>query len=94
MMPLRLAPAYRDAVKVALALQVPATLLLSLVLDDGTMAKIGFSVLAGFWTGAAAIMIRRPQTPKALDLFYLKWGYVPLLVLAFVIAATIISSSA
>lgn len=88
---LPLAPAYRDAVKVALALQVPVALLLVLMLDGGVAAKIGGGVMAGFWIGAAAIMVRRPKEPKPLDLLYVKWGYAPLLLLGFAIAGAILA---
>lgn len=91
MIALRLPTAYRDSVKLALTLQVPATLLLSLVLDDGTMARVGACVLAGFWIGAAVVMLRRPQDPRPLDLLYVKWGYAPLLLLGLAIAGAIVA---
>jgi hypothetical protein len=76
---LPLSPAYRAAVRVALALQVPATVLLALVLDGGSLAKVGGAAMAGFWVGAAIVMMRRPREPSALDLWYVRWGYGPML---------------
>jgi hypothetical protein len=91
MTPLPLAPAYRGAVKVALALQVPIAILLLLMLDGGFSARIGGCVMAGFWIGAAVIMVRRPKEPKPLDLLYVKWGYAPLLLLGLAIAGAIVA---
>jgi hypothetical protein len=73
---LPLSPAYRDAVKVALVLQVFATLFLLVILDGGTLAKVGGAAMIGFWIGAAVVMIRRPRNPSSLDLLYVRWGYI------------------
>ncbi len=79
---LPISPAYREAVRVALVLQVVAALLLLMILDGGVLAKVGGAAMIGFWIGVAAIMVRRPMTPSAVDLLYVRWGYVPLLLLA------------
>lgn len=76
-----LSPAYRVAVHSALKLQVPVAILLLLMLDNGMTARIGGCVMAGFWLGVAAVMIRRPWTPTRLDLVFIRLGYIPLLVL-------------
>ncbi len=76
---LPLSPAYRDAVKVALALQVVATLFLLILLDGGMLAKVGGAAMFGFWIGAAIVMFRRPCNPSTLDLLYVRWGYVAML---------------
>jgi len=89
MTPLPLAPAYREAVKVALALQAPITLVLLLMLDGGYSARIGGYVMAAFWIGVAVIMLRRPLHPTPWDVRYVKWGFAPLLLLGFAIAAAI-----
>ncbi len=76
---LPLSPAYREAVKVALVLQVIATLFLRTILDGGTLAKVGGAAMVGFWIGAAVVMIRRPRNPGSLDLLYVRWGYLAML---------------
>jgi hypothetical protein len=76
---LPVSPAYREAVKVALILQVFATILLLLLLDGGVLAKVGGAAMVGFWIGVALVMIRRPRNPHALDLLYVRWGYVAML---------------
>ncbi len=76
---LPLSPDYRSAVKVALLLQVLATLFLLMLLDGGTLAKAGGAAMLGFWVGVAVIMLRRPNAPRAMDLLYVRWGYLPML---------------
>jgi len=76
---LPLSPAYRGAVWAALGLQAALTLLLLLVLDGGATARVGACAMAGFWAGAAVVMVRRPMSPGPVDLWYVRWGYVPLL---------------
>jgi hypothetical protein len=83
---LPLSPAYRAAVKVTLAIQVVAALILLIILDGGTLAKVGGAATAGFWVGAAVVMFRRPRHPSRLDLLYVQWGFIPLLVVGVVCA--------
>jgi hypothetical protein len=76
MAPLPLAPAYREAIKVAVVLQVLLTLVLLTVVDGGRLAKVPACAMAGFWVGAAVVMMRRPRAPRPLDLAYIRWGYI------------------
>lgn len=90
MMTLPLHPAYRAAVKAALALQIPLTVLLLLILDGGRLAKIGGCAMIGFWLGAAVILLRRPLAPRMTDVVYLRAGYLVLLFVAITMAAWIV----
>lgn len=63
----------------ALVLQVIVTLLLLMMLDGGTLAKVGGAAMVGFWSGVAVVMLRRPKSPSSLDLFYIRWGYIGML---------------
>lgn len=78
---LPLSPAYREAVKVAILLQVIATLFLLSILDGGTLAKVGGASMVGSWIGVAVVMLRRPRNPSSLDLLYVRWGYVAMLII-------------
>jgi hypothetical protein len=84
---LPLSDAYRSAIVTAIVLQIPLTLLLRVILDLGVLAKVGGCAMAGFWLGAAVIMIRRPLDPKPSDLAYIRWGYPFMLAAGIVIAA-------
>jgi hypothetical protein len=87
MKPLPLSNAYRSAIVTAIVLQIPLTLLLRMILDFGILAKVGGCAMAGFWLGAAVIMIRRPLEPKPSDLAYVRWGYPFMLAVGIAIAA-------
>ena len=78
---LPLSPAYREAVKVALVLQVIATLFLLTILDGGTLAKVGGAAMLGFWIGVAVRDGSSPAKSRStLDLLYVRWGFVAMLV--------------
>lgn len=86
---LPVSPAYRDAIKAAILLQFLVMLLLLLLLDGGYTARIGGCAMIGFWGGVAAIMFRRPRNPSRIDLLYVRWGYLALLVLSVIVAPAI-----
>src|SRR4051794_2439961 len=79
MMTLPLSPAYRQAVKVAIVLQILVTLILLRILDGGMLARVGGGAMVGFWIGVAVVMLRRPLNPSRLDLLYVRWGYIAML---------------
>jgi len=83
---LPLAPAYDRAVKHSLLLQLITTILLLLLLDGGQLARAGAAAMLAFWIGVAIVMLRRPQTPRPLDLLYVRWGYLPFLAIAIAVA--------
>jgi hypothetical protein len=58
------------------ALQFVIMLLSALLLDGGTTAQINCVALAGFWCGAAFIVIRRRFSPTKFDLAYFQWGFL------------------
>ena len=78
----KISTVYDDALRIAIVSQVAVTMLLLTLLDGGTLAKVGAAAMAGFWTGAALIMSRRPRWPSTIDLLFVRWGYVPLLIVA------------
>jgi hypothetical protein len=77
-----IAPTYREPVKISLVIQVLTTALLVAVLDGGNAAKAGACAMLGYWIGAAIVMYRRPRTPSRLDLIYVRWGYLLMLIIS------------
>ena len=77
---LPLSPAYREAIWTAIVLQMFTALFLLTILDGGTLARAGGCAMAGFWIGVAVVMARRPRNPSSLDLLYVRWGYLPMLI--------------
>ena len=77
---------YREAVYFTLRQQVPPALLCLLLLDGGRTAKVCGIAMLGFWAGAVIIIGRRPTSPNPGDLVFLRWGFLPIFVLALVMA--------
>jgi hypothetical protein len=80
---LPISPSYRKPVFEVVGLQVVLGVLSLLILDGGASARICGIALLAFWGAAAVLIWRRPQSPTRLDIVLLRFGYLPLLVLAF-----------
>ena len=80
---LPISASYRQPIFGAVALQVLLGLLSLLILDGGTSARICGIALIAFWGGAAVLIWRRPQAPTRIDLELLRFGYLPVVLLAF-----------
>jgi hypothetical protein len=87
---LPLTPAYRRPVWTAVVLQVLTQLVSALLGDGGLMASVGGCTMAAFWAGVVSVMWRRPMHPTRLDLLYVRWGYVPLLVIGIGLTIAIV----
>src|SRR5689334_1079753 len=74
---------YRKPIFEAVGLQVLLGLLSMLILDGGTTARICGIALLAFWGGATVLICRRPQSPTKTDIELIRFGYLPLVVLAF-----------
>ena len=79
---LPISPSYRKPVFEAVGLQVLLGLLSLLILDGGTTARICGIALVAFWGGAALLIWRRPQSPTRTDIQLLRFGFLPLVVVA------------
>ena len=73
---------YRKPIREALALQVFLGLLSTLIIDGGATASICGIALVAFWSAAGVLMLRRPEEPTRTDVAFLRFGYLPVLVLA------------
>jgi hypothetical protein len=79
---LPLSDLYREAIRVGLRQQVPCAILCLLMLDGGRMARVCGVTMLGFWAGTALIMARRPLAPDGRDHLFIRWGFLPLLIMA------------
>ena len=78
-----ISPSYRRPVFEAVGLQVLLGFLSLLILDGGTTARICGIALVAFWAGAAVLIWRHPHTPTRTDITFVRFGYLPVVVLAF-----------
>jgi hypothetical protein len=77
---LPISASYRRAIYDALIVQVILGVLAMMVLDGGHMAHTTGIALLAFWSGAAVIIIRRPMAPTQTDLWLIRFGSLPLIV--------------
>jgi len=80
-----ISPSYRKPIFEAIALQVLLGLLSALVLDGGALARICGIALLAFWCGAAVLIWRHPRTPTRTDINVVRFGYLPVVVLTFLL---------
>jgi len=76
---------YDSPVFEALAIQVIVAILSLLILDGGQVAQVCGVALVAFWAAGALLIYRCPQTPSRADLQVIRFGYLPVVVLAFVL---------
>jgi hypothetical protein len=67
----------------AVAIQIVLGLLSLLILDGGTVARICGITLVAFWSGVTVLIYRRPLLPSRVDLQVIRFGYLPVVVVAF-----------
>jgi hypothetical protein len=80
---LPMSPDYRVAVFNALALQTLVAVISLLVLERGFTARLCGVALLGFWVTVAVVIARRPRKSTHADLGFIRFGYVPLALPAF-----------
>ncbi len=69
----------------AVGLQLVVGILSLLILDGGTTARICGIGLLAFWGGATCVICRRPRHPTRFDIALLRFGYLPLIVVAYLL---------
>ncbi len=69
-----------------LALQLPLILLGAIMLDDGEAAKVMLLGALGYWCMVLFIMVRRNGEATAADKLFICWGFLPMLIIAIVLA--------
>lgn len=82
---LPISPRYRRAIFEAVGLQILLGGLSLFMLDGGDCARICGAALIAFWGGAIVLICRRRHKPTKTDLELVRFGYVPVLAIAFVV---------
>lgn len=88
-LPLPISPKYDSPIFEAVGLQILLGLLSYLILDGGATAQICGIALVAFWGGAAVLIWRHPQSPSRIDVELIRFGYLPVVVLAFFLVGLI-----
>ena len=83
--PIAWSPLYREATFVGIVLQALGLLFASLILMSGLIEVC--SIAAGaYWITVGIIVSRRPETPRANDLMFIKYAFIPLCWIAMLMA--------
>jgi hypothetical protein len=75
-----------DPIRFTLFQQVPTAILCLLMLDGGQTAKVCGYAMIGFWCGVVIISLRRRSHPSKTDIRFVRWGFLPILVVSFLLA--------
>lgn len=86
-MMIRIVPKVRSALIFSLILQTPIILLFSIMLDGGTLGTLSLIAACGYWAGVVLILLRRSNVPTVVDLAFVRWGYLGLVISEFVFLA-------
>jgi hypothetical protein len=83
---MRIATSYWRPLLDGLILQLVLLALSVVLLDSGLTAEINLIAWAAFWGGILVLLCRRPESPTRFDLWVLRWGYLPLMLVVQVVA--------
>ena len=80
---------YDRVVRQSLGLQLITACLVGLLLDGGVAARVVGVSLLGFWISVGILMVRRPLQPTKYDLAFVKWGFLPVLLVAVLVQISV-----
>ena len=86
---LPISPKYDSPIFEAVAIQLILGILSALIIDDGTVARICGIALVAFWGGAVVLIWRHPQSPTRTDIELIRFGFLPVAVLALILVPVI-----
>lgn len=89
---LPISPSYRKPVFEAVALQVLLGFLSLLILDGGECAQICGAAVLAFWGGVTVLIWRHPHSPTHTDIQLIRFGYLPVAIIAFIIIQSVWSA--
>jgi hypothetical protein len=78
-----------SAIKVGAIVQLVLLVLTALVLDGGQLNRLCVVAIIGYWVGVAVVMIRRRTSPTRVDLLFLRYGPLGLMILIPAIACAV-----
>jgi hypothetical protein len=79
--------AYGAPIRDSLIIQIPLLLFSAFVFDGGFMARSCGIAMGASWAFVLLVLFRRPTSPTWFDLKMIRFGYLPLLLLAALVQA-------
>jgi len=89
MRPLPISQKYDSPIFEAVALQLVLGFLALMILDGGGLAQICGIALVAFWGGTIVLIWRHPQTPSRFDIEVIRFGYLPLFFVSYLLSCWI-----
>jgi hypothetical protein len=84
-LPLPISQKYDSPIFEAVALQFCVALFICSSVDGEIVAQICGVALVAFWGGAATLICRHAHAPSQSDLQLIRFGYFPILLIAFLL---------
>jgi hypothetical protein len=84
-----LAPALISAARASLLQQGAVLVLAALVLDGGRTFHAALIAAMAYWLGLAVVVVRRPSSPTAVDVFLVKYGFLFVLLIVLTVGPMI-----
>ena len=84
-----LSPAFGNAFAEAIVIQLLVVVFTSILLGGATIAQVCMFALLAYWVGAILIVCRRPRSPTETDIQLIRFGYLPLCGIAFIMSTFI-----
>lgn len=72
---------YKDAAKFSLVYQLILLLFTGMILDGGRCSGYVTMAMIAFWGSVIVLIIRNPKNPKPVDIVYIKFGFIPVLII-------------
>ncbi len=82
----KLDDAYGPAMKFTVAVQLVLLLLSGMILDLGYTSRIVAIAMLAFWASVLILVMRNPRTASKWDLVYICAGFLPILVVTWLVA--------
>ena len=70
---------------IAAAIQFVCCMLSAMLLDGGNALALCLSTFVAFWVGVTLLVLRHPRNPSDIDLWCIRYGFLPLFLVSFVI---------
>ena len=80
---------YERSLIVAIGNQMLSGGFASILLDGGNVLEVWMFCMLAFWVGVILMKYHRPLNPTFADLLLIRWGFIPLHVVAYIAAMTV-----
>jgi len=84
-----LSPDFRKAIRFTIVQHIMFLVCAGFILDGGTLLRMVLFSMAAHWVVIFTILIRRPKSPTRFDIGMIRTGFLPIGMLACMLAGTL-----